>query len=152
MFHACHTCQRGLPVNVPTCQRAKRVPSSHFYVPTCQSTCQCAKGVPVIQLSVPKSQGVPIFQVGVPMCQRRAILFNFACQKGVPTFHLSFKKIIFSYTKYICTKYILYFVYLIYIFYMNISFYLNLYTACKKPILKSIHHVHHKSWWKKYIM
>ena len=82
---------------------------------TCQSTCQCAKGVPVFQLSVPKSQGVPIFQVGVPVCQRRAIFFNFACQKGVPTFHLSFKKIIFSYTKYICTKYILYFAYFKYI-------------------------------------
>ena len=29
-------CQRGLRANVPKCQRAKNVPTSHFYVPTCQ--------------------------------------------------------------------------------------------------------------------
>ena len=29
-------CQRGLRANVPACQCAKNVPTSHFYMPTCQ--------------------------------------------------------------------------------------------------------------------
>ena len=32
-----------------TCQRVKRVPTSHFYVPMCRKTCQRAKGVPIFQ-------------------------------------------------------------------------------------------------------
>ena len=34
-------CQHGLCVNVPACQLAKSVPTSHFYVPTCHTACQC---------------------------------------------------------------------------------------------------------------
>ena len=59
-------------VYVPTCQRAKSVPTSGFYVPTCQWTCQrrakistwCVnvlKRVSIFQLRLPK--GVPIFQL-----------------------------------------------------------------------------------------
>ena len=32
-----------------TCQRAKRVPNSHFHVPMCQKTYQRAKGVLIFQ-------------------------------------------------------------------------------------------------------
>ena len=32
-----------------TCQRAKRMPTSHFHVPMSQKTCQRAKGVPIFQ-------------------------------------------------------------------------------------------------------
>ena len=33
-------CQHGLRTHVPTCQRAKIVPTSHFYVPINAPTCQ----------------------------------------------------------------------------------------------------------------
>ena len=139
------TCLR---VNVPkecqvlifTCQRANQhasVPkASRFFNLACQSpkacqffklACQCVKGVPFFSTSPAKKE-----------CQ----LFIYLSKKLF--FHIPNISVpnIF---------YILYIlnIYLIYIFYMNIFFYLNLYTACKKPILKSIHQVHHKSWWKK---
>ena len=44
--------RRARRAHVPKCQRAKSVSISHFYVPTCQWTCQRAKGVPIIQLDV----------------------------------------------------------------------------------------------------
>ena len=37
--------------HVPTCQHAKSVITSHFYVPINLPTCQSAKGVPVFNLA-----------------------------------------------------------------------------------------------------
>ena len=49
-------CQCGLRTNVLSYQRAKRVPTLHFYLPTCHQTCQ-----PAIRCTnVPKI--LPIFQ------------------------------------------------------------------------------------------
>ena len=63
-------CQRGLRANVPACQGAKSVPSSHFHVPTCHKAWQCfnlacqrAKrraNFSTRRANVPKS--MPIFQ------------------------------------------------------------------------------------------
>ena len=56
-------CQRGLRANVPARQCAKNVPTSHFYVPTWQLTCQRAKrraNFSTWRANVPRS--VPIFQ------------------------------------------------------------------------------------------
>ena len=54
---------RAMPANVvyvTTCQRAKSVPTSHFYLLTRQWTYQRAKGVQIFQLRLPKC--VSIFQ------------------------------------------------------------------------------------------
>ena len=69
---------RASVVYVPTCQRGKSAPASHFYVLMCQR----AKGVPIIQLGVPtckRAKGVPIFQLRLP--------------KDVRIFQLFFKRI-----------------------------------------------------------
>ena len=74
--------QHGLRANVLACQRAKSVPTSYFYVPTClranePKACQlliftCQR---VIQRAIVLFQranvpnGVPIFQLDVPTCQ-----------------------------------------------------------------------------------
>ena len=64
------TCLRASVVYVPTCQRVKSVPSSHFYVPTCHKARQCfnlacqrAKRratFSIWHVNVPN--GVPLFQ------------------------------------------------------------------------------------------
>ena len=59
--------QRGLRANVPACQRAKSVPASHFYVPTCQCAIRRAN-VLTWRAKVPND--VPIFQLGVPASQK----------------------------------------------------------------------------------
>ena len=64
--------------------------------------------------------------------KRRAIFFNFACQKVCQLFNYFSRELYFLYTKYI---------YILYIFYMNIFFYLNLYAVCKKPIYKSMNQI-----------
>ena len=61
--------QRGLRAYVPawfTCLCAKSVPSSHFYVPTCQWTCQRTKrraNLSNWRVNMPKN--VPIFQTSL---------------------------------------------------------------------------------------
>ena len=71
------TCERACVVYVPTCLRAKSVPSFHFYMPTWQITCQrairCAN-VSTCHANVPN--GVPIFQLGMPTCQRVCQFFK----------------------------------------------------------------------------
>ena len=64
------TCQRACAPAWFTCQRAKNMPASHFYVPTCHTACQCfnlacqrAKwraNFSTWRVNVPKS--VPVFQ------------------------------------------------------------------------------------------
>ena len=120
-----HTCPRGLCANVSK---------------ACQLlifTCQCA--------NVPKTCW--FFNLA---CQHSKVcqFFRLACHfvqlrvpKGVPTFQLFFKRIIFFIYKiylYLIYLHILYIsiLYLVYIFYMNIFFYLNLYTVCKKPMVE----------------
>ena len=70
-------CQRGLRANVPeydtvpACQRAKSVSTSHFYVPTYHTSCQCfnlacqrAKRCVNFSTSCDKvPKGVQIFQI-----------------------------------------------------------------------------------------
>ena len=68
----CHACQRGprvnVPINVPTCQRAKQVLIIQLGVPTSQKHANFStwctnvpKGVPFFQLHLPKC--VPIIQL-----------------------------------------------------------------------------------------
>ena len=95
---------RASVVYLSTCLRVNVPKECQVLIFTCQRANQHA--------SVPKASRFFNLACQSPKaCQ----FFKLACQKGVPTFHLSFKKIIFSYTKYICTKYILYFVYFKYI-------------------------------------
>ena len=69
--------QRGLRANVPGCQRVKSVPSSHFYVPTCQKTCQRAiRRANVSTWHTNVLNSVPIFHFGVPTCQRACQFFK----------------------------------------------------------------------------
>ena len=123
-----------------TCQRAKSVPTSRFYVPMCQR----AKDMLIFQLSVPTFQGVSIFQVGVPTWQKACHFVQLRVPKGVPTFQLFFKRIIFFiffiFLRIISVPNIfIYFVHLNYIpsiYILYIFFYLNLYTVCKKPMVQ----------------
>ena len=77
--HAFHTCQRDLRAHVPTYQRAKSVPTSHFYVPTCQRA--------------NKRADVPIFQLGVPTCQMRANFYTIF-QKNPKMVHKMFRHLV----------------------------------------------------------
>ena len=53
VYHTCYACQHGLCAHVQnTCQ---------LRTFTCQQTFQCANGVPIIRLCLPK--GIPIFQL-----------------------------------------------------------------------------------------
>ena len=65
---------RAMRACVPTwstCQRAKSVPSFHFYMPTCQKACQrTIRCTNVLTWHANVPNGVPIFQLGVPTCQR----------------------------------------------------------------------------------
>ena len=57
------SCQRGLRANVPAYQCAKSVPTSYFYVPTCQLMCQRAiRRANVLIWRANKPKGVTIFQ------------------------------------------------------------------------------------------
>ena len=76
-------------------QHARRVLTSHFYVPMCQLMWQHAKGVSIIQLGMPKCQkhakfstwhakmpnGVPIFHFGAPTCQKAYQFFKLSSYK-----------------------------------------------------------------------
>ena len=66
-------CQHGLRTSVTACQRAKSVPVSHFYVPTCQRAIR-RSNVLTWHANVPN--GVPIFQLGVPTCQKTCQFFK----------------------------------------------------------------------------
>ena len=81
-----------------TCQRAKSVPTSHFYVKKCQYSCQPAK--------VPRHANYSTWHANVPSCQRSANystwranmpkgvpIFQLLLAKGVPIFQLFFKRI-----------------------------------------------------------
>ena len=60
--------QHDLRAHVPTCKRAKSVPISHFYVPTCQSANKRAnvpKSYQLFNLACQHAKGVLIFQFGV---------------------------------------------------------------------------------------
>ena len=67
-------CQRAC---VPAYQRAKSVPTSYFYVSTCQKTCQRAiRHTNVSTWCANVANGVQIFQLGVPTCQRACQFFK----------------------------------------------------------------------------
>ena len=118
-----------------TCQRAKSVPTSRFYVPMCQR----AKDMLIFQLSVPTFQGVSIFQVGVPTWQE-ACHFVQLRAKRCANFSTIFQKNYIFYLQNISVPNIfIYFVHLNYIpsiYILYIFFYLNLYTVCKKPMVQ----------------
>ena len=65
-----------------TCQRAKRVPISHFYV----STCQRAKSTPIIQLGVPTCQRCANFSTWRANVPNGVQFFISAYQRAVPVF------------------------------------------------------------------
>ena len=71
------------------------------YVPA-WCACQRAKDVPIFQLCEPKCQGLAIFQVGLPTWQKACHFFQLRLLKGVPTFQLFFKRIMFFYIQNIC--------------------------------------------------
>ena len=58
-------------VYVPARQHVKSVPTSHFYVPTCQKTCQhFIRRINVSTWRAIVPSGVPIFQLGVSTHQK----------------------------------------------------------------------------------
>ena len=92
-------CQRGL--------RAKSVPGSHFYVPTCQKTCQRAirlANVSTWHANVPND--VPIFQLCLPTCQRACQLFKHSYYELLREISILFKTLhytrYYTYTYHVC--------------------------------------------------
>ena len=83
-----------------TCQRAKCVPFSHFYVPS------------------NRLANVQIFQLGVPTCQKSCHFFFFACQ-NVCQFSNYFSKE-FCFFIYLINVYPIYFIYSVYFKYIYI--------------------------------
>ena len=98
------TCPRA---NVPTCQCAKSVPTSHFYVPINVPTWQRRANFSTWSANVPRHANFLTSRANLP--------------KGVSIFQLFFKRIMFF--KYLINLYLIYFTYFVYFKYIpNIYF------------------------------
>ena len=71
------TCQQSCVLAWFTCQRATSVPSSHFYMPTCQKACQRAiRHANISTWHANVLNGMPIFQLAMSTCQRAFQFFK----------------------------------------------------------------------------
>ena len=117
---------RASVVYVPTCQCAKSLPTSHFYVPInvpCVSRWQRRANFSTCRANVPRRASILTWGANVP---KGVPFFNFTCQTVCQFFNYFSKELCFFLCLInLCLIYFIYFAYFKYI--PNIYFYMNIF-------------------------